>query len=72
MKQRTRGYSGFGTELIRGVTAIPKESVYFFREKDQQDDHISPPSELCRSITALHNVRAPPSLFRSLKSNRQT
>ncbi|KAJ6092598.1 hypothetical protein N7486_007887 [Penicillium sp. IBT 16267x] len=44
IKTKTKGYSAFDTELILGKTAIPKESIYFFRKGDA--DGISPPSDL--------------------------
>lgn len=31
-----KGYSGSGTELVRGEIPMPKESVYFFRRNDMQ------------------------------------
>ncbi|KAJ5679925.1 hypothetical protein N7462_008169, partial [Penicillium macrosclerotiorum] len=55
VKQRTQGYSGFGMELIRGTTPVPKERINFFRKNDQREDHIPPPLEFLCSVTALHN-----------------
>ncbi|KAJ5966024.1 hypothetical protein N7481_012738 [Penicillium waksmanii] len=55
IKQRTKGYSGFGTELIRGTTPIPKEGINFFRKNDQRDGCIPPPAELFRSVIAIHD-----------------
>ncbi|CRL21688.1 unnamed protein product [Penicillium camemberti] len=53
VKNTTRGYSAFDTELIRGRTAFPKESVYFFR-KAVEDCH-PPPSEFQYSVKDLHH-----------------
>jgi hypothetical protein len=55
-KKKTKGYSGFDSELIRGDTPIPKESIYFFRKEDSQGD--PPPSALHDSVVALHDVRS--------------
>jgi isopenicillin N synthase-like dioxygenase len=53
VKNETRGYSAFGTELIRGKTVIPKEGVYF--RKGVEDYH-PPPSEFQYSVKDLHHV----------------
>ncbi|KAJ5610287.1 hypothetical protein N7510_007006 [Penicillium lagena] len=53
-KHSTKGYSAFGTELIRGEKPIPKESIYFLGNKEQEN-RIPPPSDLYLSIRALHN-----------------
>lgn len=58
LKDRTTGYSAFGAEIIRGKAAA-KESVYFFRKNDREENHIPPPSDLYRSIKAIHDVGAP-------------
>lgn len=55
MKTKTKGYTGFDSELIRGDTPIPKESIYFFRKKDRQGN--PPPSSLLDSVVVLHDVR---------------
>lgn len=62
-KQNTRGYSGFGIELVRGETPMPKESIYFFRRNDMQQQgvvqqHQRPaPQDFHRSVTLLYKVR---------------
>ncbi|KAJ5494259.1 hypothetical protein N7463_010346 [Penicillium fimorum] len=53
VKNQARGYSGFDTELIRGKTAFPKESVYFLR-KGVENRH-PPPAEFQNSVENLHN-----------------
>ncbi|KAJ5920643.1 hypothetical protein N7516_011501 [Penicillium verrucosum] len=62
------GYSAFYTELLRGKTAFPKETVYFFR-KGAKNNH-PPPSEFQCSVKALHNewtnLRSP--LFSTLST----
>jgi hypothetical protein len=68
IKQRTRGYSGFGTELVRGTTPIPKEGINFFRKNDQRDGCISPPAEFSRSVIAIHDVRTSIHLLRTKKA----
>ena len=56
IKQSTRGYSGFSTELVRGETPIPKESVYFFRNDTHRGVLQHPPQGFLSSITSLHEV----------------
>ncbi|CAI7583545.1 unnamed protein product [Penicillium pancosmium] len=56
IKERTIGYSGFGMELIRGTTPVPKEGINFFRKNDHRDGFIPPPAELFRSVIAIHDV----------------
>ena len=61
-KQSISGYSGFGTELVRGEIPMPKESVYFFRRNDMQQgvaqhQQQQPPQDLHRSVTLLYKVR---------------
>ncbi|KAJ5672582.1 hypothetical protein N7507_001709 [Penicillium longicatenatum] len=53
IKNETKGYSAFDTELILGRTAIPKESIYFLRKGG--DDYIAPPLDLENSIKAFHD-----------------
>jgi hypothetical protein len=55
VKASTRGYTAFDSELIRGDTPIPKESIYFFRGGDIQQN--PPPSALRDSVILLHDVR---------------
>ncbi|KAJ5812312.1 hypothetical protein N7474_008613 [Penicillium riverlandense] len=55
IKHSTGGYSAFGTELIRGETPIPKESIYF--RKKEQENRIHPPSDLYLNIGALHDLK---------------
>ncbi|KAJ5167008.1 uncharacterized protein N7482_005789 [Penicillium canariense] len=57
VKGETRGYSPLDSELIRGDTPIPKESIYFLRKSDPQDN--SPPSGLHDSVMALHDKWKP-------------
>ncbi|KAJ5107923.1 hypothetical protein N7456_004598 [Penicillium angulare] len=52
LKLRTKSYSAFDTELIRGKRAVPKESIYFFRKAE--GDYHPPPSELQDSVETLH------------------
>lgn len=54
VKTKTQGYSAFDTELILGRTAIPKESIYFFRKGE--DNSTSSPSDLEDSIKAFHDA----------------
>jgi hypothetical protein len=55
VKAETKGHTGFDSELIRGDTPIPKESVYFFRASDLQGN--PPPSSLRDSVIVVHEVR---------------
>lgn len=55
VKAKTTGYTAFESELIRGDTPIPKESIYFFRGGDIQQN--PPPRALRDSINVLHDVR---------------
>ncbi|KAJ5715910.1 uncharacterized protein N7483_013091 [Penicillium malachiteum] len=47
------GYSPFGSELIRGKRRMPKESVYFYRQRDQNTPSSEPPAELSGSIIEI-------------------
>lgn len=58
LKGKTTGYSAFGTEIIRGKAAF-KESVYFFRKNDQEENRIPPLSDLYRSIKTIQDVSGP-------------
>lgn len=55
IKQTIKGYSGFGTELVRGEIPMPKESVYFFRRNGIQRQ--GAPPDFHRSVTLLYKVR---------------
>lgn len=55
LKGSTTGYLAFSTEILRGKAAF-KESDYFFRKDDQEENHIPPPSDLYQSIKAIHDV----------------
>lgn len=55
VKASTTGYTAFDSELVRGDTPIPKESIYFFRGGDVQ--HNPPPPALCDSMFWLRDVR---------------
>ncbi|CEO59462.1 hypothetical protein PMG11_04137 [Penicillium brasilianum] len=57
VKARTTGYTAFDSELVRGDTPIPKESIYFFRGGDVQ--HNPPPSALCDSMFWLRDKWKP-------------
>jgi hypothetical protein len=54
VKTKTKGYTGFDSELIHGDTPIPKESIYFFQKEDSQGP--PPPLALFDSVVVLHDV----------------
>ncbi|KAJ6034416.1 hypothetical protein N7460_008591 [Penicillium canescens] len=68
VKEKTRGYSAFDSELVRGKTPIPKETVYF--NKKGAENEYSPPLGFQCSVEALHdewtNLRS--QLFSTLSS----
>lgn len=66
IKQTIKGYSGFGTELVRGEIPMPKESVYFLPKKWHSATEGTPGfSPLCnvviQSATRQHMHQGPES-----------
>ncbi|KAI9375917.1 hypothetical protein BJX61DRAFT_492556 [Aspergillus egyptiacus] len=56
VKTKTKGYSPFASESIRGRTAIPKESIYFFCD-DTEPEKMQP--EFHHIVKALHEEWTP-------------
>ncbi|KAL4989675.1 hypothetical protein BDW68DRAFT_156345 [Aspergillus falconensis] len=53
------GYSPFASERVRGRTEIPKESIYFFRDRAEPKHLKGPPHNLYRSVKSLHEEWTP-------------
>ncbi|KAL4775856.1 hypothetical protein BDW60DRAFT_214034 [Aspergillus nidulans var. acristatus] len=58
-KADIKGYSPFASECVRGRTEIPKESIYFFRDRAEPKHLKDPPHGLYHSVKSLHEGWTP-------------